>query len=103
MTATLSVVVLGSDLMLFPSSTLSRWWLLCRPGHGHEAPGVAAAAAHLDHKLAGAKVGHDLKGRETEEQLAARGVIHAGSALRACSGTWSRAVALYRACRLLVV
>ena len=53
------------------------WW--SRAGHAHESAAIAATAAHLEHQIAGAKVGHELKGRESEAALVAQGVLKAGT------------------------
>ena len=48
-------------------------------GHTKQAASIQGVASHLEHQLAGAKIGHDLKDRESEQTLAARGVIHSGA------------------------
>ena len=60
------------------------WALSCRAGHGKQAASIQGVASHLEHQLAGAKIGHDLKDRESEESLAARGVIHSSAWLVEC-------------------
>ena len=46
--------------------------------HLRQAPAIQGVASHLEHQLAGARVAHDLKHRETEAELVARGILLAG-------------------------
>ncbi len=55
--------------------------LCCGSAHGTTAASIQGATTHLEHAIAGAHVSHDLKHRETEKELAARGVLHTGTLL----------------------
>ncbi len=92
--------------LLRPGCSSQRWQhdarvaLFClRVG---QAPSLQGVAAHLEHQLAGAQVAHHLKGRESEHDLAARGVVYAGTpVLRlATTGSAARASPGLRSCNL---
>ena len=67
-------------------------------GHAHESAAIAGTAAHLEHQIAGVKVAHELKGRETEAELVAQGILKTGASVVRDGMVASRAVTLFGSC-----